>query len=93
VAVLIVMAGALLLAIVGVAQALADSYPGGRTSARQRLIDRNPALNGDPSLRWSVAARRVQLGRTTRLAVGVALLLATLRTRPTGVATGTDRTD
>lgn len=78
-AVLIVMAAALVTAIVGVLQALSDQYPEARTSARERLIARNPMLNADPTLRWSRRARRVRVGRLATLVIGVALLIVTNR--------------
>lgn len=49
------------------------------TSAYDRLLDRNPTLNADRSLRWSVRARRARTGRLTALVVAVALLVATAR--------------
>jgi hypothetical protein len=93
VAVLIVMAAVLLLAVVGVVQALRYDYPEPGTTARERLLARNPSLAEGRPLRWSSVVRRhARLTRTTVAVVGVALLVATLRPRPT-VATGVDRTD
>lgn len=60
-----------------VARLLRDR-PSSRTSARDRLCDRNPAL-ATASLRWSVGARRVRLDRPTVLIVTVALWLAVVR--------------
>jgi hypothetical protein len=93
VAVLIIMAAVLLAAVVGVAQALRYDYPEPGTTARERLLARNPALAEGRPLRWSTVVRRhARLTRTTIAVVGVALLVATLRPRATAT-TGTDRTD
>lgn len=50
-----------------------------------RLLDRNPTLGVDASLRWTVRARRARTGWLTSLAVSVAVLVASARltTRPT----------
>lgn len=69
-----------------VVQLLRDR-PSSRTSARDRLCDRNPAL-ATASLRWSVDARRVRLGRPTILVVVVALWLAVVR--PVATSTTSD---
>lgn len=71
-AVLVVIALVIVVAMVGVARALSDQYPRGRTSARDRLLRNNPALAAR-HVRWSVAARRVRIGRLTALLVGIAL--------------------
>lgn len=55
--------------------------PARRTSARDRLLERNPLL-ADASLRWSVSARRVRVGALTALAVAVALLIVADRPVP-----------
>lgn len=52
--------------------------PRANTSAMQRLIDLNPTLNA-AGVRWTVAARRAQISVITRVAVGVALIIATDR--------------
>lgn len=49
------------------------------STAYDRLIERNPTLNADASLRWSIAARRVRTGWLTATIVAVALLVATAR--------------
>jgi hypothetical protein len=79
--------------------------PPARTSARDRLLARNPTLafrpvsvdvstgndaDGDDVHRWSVSARRVRTGLLTSLLVSVALLVASSRPR---VATGTATND
>jgi hypothetical protein len=56
------------------------------STARDRLIARNPMLNGDPTLRWTVASQRVRTGWLTALTVSVALLVAS--DRPTATAIG-----
>lgn len=52
--------------------------PAARTSARDRLIDLNPTLQV-ANVRWNVASRRIRLGWVTRVAVGVAFVVATNR--------------
>lgn len=61
------------------------------TTARERLIARNPTLNADLTLRWTVASRRVRTGWLTALAVSAALLIATVRPVATAVADDRDR--
>lgn len=68
----------LTLGILAVVVRLLRDRPSSRTSARDRLCDRNPALAA-ASLRWSVDARRVRLDRPTVLVVTVALWLAVVR--------------
>jgi peptidoglycan/LPS O-acetylase OafA/YrhL len=83
------MAVALLLAVTSVVQALRYDYPEPGTTARERLLARNPALAEGRPLHWSSNVRRhARLTRTTVAVVGFALLLVTLRPR-TNVATGT----
>lgn len=55
--------------------------PTRRTSAYDRLLVRNPTLNADPDVRWSIRSRRVRFGWLTTLVVTVAVLVAA--TRPT----------
>lgn len=54
-----------------------------RSSARDRLLERNPALAVGRELRWSVRARRVRIGWLTVLSVAVAVLV--VADRPTTV--------
>lgn len=75
--VLVTAAVALLTSIYAVVTLLRENYPPPRTSARQRLVERNPMLNVDRDLRWTVAARRVHVGRLATVLVGLALLLVT----------------
>lgn len=48
--------------------------PRARTSARDRLIERNPGIIFD-GVRWSNAARRARTGWVTSVAVATALLI------------------
>jgi hypothetical protein len=84
----VIVAGALVLAtgLVPVVVRWFRDRPATRTSARDRLLARNPTLNADASLRWSTTARRVRIGWATALAVAVALLI--VADRPTPVAAG-----
>ena len=75
------------LATVALVARLLRHRPSSRTSARDRLLRRNPALAARATLPWSVRARRVHIDRWTTLVVGVALLLTTLR--PTTIVGGT----
>lgn len=64
--------------------------PTRRTSAYDRLLVRNPTLNADRNIRWTVRSRRVRFGWLTTLAVTVAVLVAA--TRPaTETASSEDR--
>jgi hypothetical protein len=49
------------------------------STAHDRLLERNPMLNADQTLRWSVASRRVRTGPLTSLVVASALLLVAIR--------------
>lgn len=73
-------------------QRLLSDRPPARTTARDRLLARNPALalgdDVDRPIRWSVESRRVRFGWLTTLAVTVAVLVAT--TRPTVATAPTD---
>lgn len=64
--------------------------PTRRTSARERLLTRNPWLRDNDALRWTVRARRVHVDRLTSTLVGVALTLVMLRPSTT-VASDDDR--
>lgn len=50
----------------------------------QRLLERNPMLNADASLRWTVRSRRARTGWFVSLVIAVAVLVATFRPRVTG---------
>lgn len=45
----------------------------------QRLLERNPMLNADQSLPWTVRSRRARTGWLAGTVVAVAVLIATLR--------------
>lgn len=62
--------------------------PTRRTSAYDRLLVRNPMLNADRDVRWTVASRRVRFGWLTTTLVAVALLVAS--SRPTTVPPSSD---
>lgn len=83
----VIVVGALLVTggLLPVAVQLFRDRPAVRTSARDRLLARNPTLGVDTSLRWSVAARRARVGWAAIVAVTVALLI--VADRPTAVAT------
>lgn len=55
--------------------------PTGRSSAMQRLIERNPAIMFN-DVRWSVSAKRVRTTWVTGFVVAAALLIATDRPVP-----------
>lgn len=71
--------------VVGTLLRLRADRPARRTSARDRLIDRNPMLS-DTSLRWKTTACRVRTGAVTSFAVAIALLI--VADRPTPSVTG-----
>lgn len=51
--------------------------PRTRTSAMERLIERNPSIIFDN--RWRVSAKRVRFGWVTNLVIAVAVVIATDR--------------
>lgn len=89
VGVLVVMAIVALVATTFALRTWLRDRPSRRSSARERLLVRNPWLTEcvDAS-RWSRASRRVQLGWLTSLVVSVAVLVASDRPVNGPVPTG-----
>jgi hypothetical protein len=78
-AVIMIMLATVVITVGAALRTYLKGRPGWHTTPRDRLIARNPMLNGDPSLRWSDNARRIRIGWLTVLVVSVALLLASDR--------------
>lgn len=84
-AILIVMLAVVLLTVGAAVRTWLNDRPPRWSTPYERLLERNPMLNADASLRWTVRARRVRTSWFAALVVAVAVLIASDRPRATAV--------
>jgi hypothetical protein len=85
VAILIIMFVVVLLTVGAAVRTWHNDRPPRWSTPYERLLERNPMLNADASLRWTVRARRVRTSWFAALVVAVAVLIASDRPRATAV--------